>query len=447
MLAPMRKKLLIGGLIIPIMLGVSYAQRLGFSKAEFMQRRSSLMQTVEEGMVVLFGDADTQPGSHFRQDNDFFYFSGVDDLNAILLMTPRTEETFLFLPRQTDREEMIEGPNLLKNPGSAEKAGFTAVYSVSYFDEFLARRLRAEGQVFFLRLSPRDTIDNSRWETRIFSGRKNRPHYNDQISLDEFRIKKLKERYPMCEFRDVTSFIDAMRLIKTPEEIAVLRLNGRISAEAVKAAMLGTKPGVFEYQIEAEAMSVILKQGARGAAYPPIVGSGPNSCIRHYEKNSRRVEKSDLVLMDFGADLDHMCMDISRTWPVSGWFSPEQRELYQVVLEVQKACIEAYRPGATLKQVQAHVARRMAEKGLDPHGLRGGFGHQVGLATHDVSGIDVMLREGMVFAIEPGLYFPDKNIGIRIEDTVLITADGCEVLTQGVPKEIDDIICLMAGRK
>ena len=445
--ALLRRKLFMGGMLFLIVLGGIYAQRIGFSKTEFMQRRSTLMQTVKDGVIVLFGEAEPQPGSHFRQDNDFFYYSGVSDFNAILLLASRTGEAFLFMPPQTPREEMMEGPNLLKDPGAADKSGFTAVHPLSYFDEFLARRVHGEGLIFHLRLSPRDTIDNSRWETRIFSGRKNRTHYNAQISLDDFRIKKLKEQYPMCEFRDVTSHIDAMRLIKTPEEIAVLRRNGRISAEAVKAAMLGTKPGVFEYEIEAEAMFVILKQGARGAAYPPIVGSGPNSCIWHYEKNSRRVEKGDLVLMDFGADLDHMCMDISRTWPVSGGFSSEQKEAYQIVLEVQKACIEAYRPGVTQEQVRAHVTRRMSEKGLDPRGLRGGFGHQVGMSTHDVSGIDGVLKEGMVFAIEPGLYYPDKNIGIRIEDTVLITADGCEVLTHGVPKEIEDIECLMAGRK
>ncbi len=442
-----KRWIILWGTLIFMGFQAAYAQRTGFSKAEFMQRRSTLMQTVKDGVIVLFGEAEPQPGAHFRQDNDFFYYSGVSDFNAILVLTSRTGEAFLFMPPQTPREEMMEGPNLLKDPGAAEKTGFTAIHPLSYFDEFLARRLRGEGQVFHLRLSPRDTVDNSRWETRIFSGRKNRTHYNAQISLDEFRIKKLKERYPMCEFQDMTSHIDAMRLIKTPEEIAVLRRNGRISAEGVRAAMLGTKPGIFEYEIEAEAMHVILKQGARGVAYPPIVGSGPNSCIWHYAENSRQVEKGDLVLMDFGADLDHLCMDISRTWPVSGVFSSEQKEAYQIVLEVQKACIEAYRPGVTQEQVRAHVSRRMAEKGLDPRGLRGGFGHQVGMSTHDVSSTGVALQEGMVFAIEPGLYYPEKNLGIRIEDTVLITADGCEVLTQDVPKEIADIERLMAGRK
>lgn len=434
---------LVCGLLFPVLL---QAQRTGYSSEEFERRRSTLMETVRDGMVVLFGDADPQPGAHFRQDNDFFYLTGVEDLNAILLMAPRTGEAFLFLPRQTPREEMIDGPNLLNDTEAASQAGFAAVHPVSYFDEFLARRARQYGLNFHVRLSPRDTIDNARWETRIFAGRKNRTHYNDQVSLDEYRIKKLKDRYPMCDFLDVTPHIDRMRLIKTQEEIDILRRNGRISAQAVKAAIAGTRPGVYEYEIEAEAVYVILKNGARGPAYPPIVGSGPNSCIWHYDRNDRRAEEGDLVLMDFGADLDHLCMDISRTWPASGRFSPEQRAAYEVVLEVQKACIAAYRPGVTVEQVRAHVAGIMKEKGLDPRGLRGGFGHHVGLATHDVSHSGP-LQEGMVFAIEPGLYYPEKGFGIRIEDTVLITSDGCEVLTREVPKEIEDIERLMAARR
>ncbi len=422
------------------------AQRTGYSQEEFDRRRSALMEAVGDGMIVLFGDAQPQPGAHFRQDNDFFYYTGIEDLNALLLMAPGSGDSHLFLPRQTPREEMVEGPNLLKNMEGGGSHGFTAIHPLSYFDEFLARRARQFGLMFHLRLSPRDTIDNARWETRIFAGRKNRTHYNDQISLDAYRIKKLKERYPMCDFLDVTAHIDRMRLIKTPEEIDILRRNGRVSAAAVKAAMLGTRPGVFEYEIEAEALYVIFRHGARGPAYPPIVGSGPNSCIWHYDRNDRRVEGGDLVLMDFGADLDHLCMDISRTWPASGKFAAEQREAYRVVLEVQKACIEAYRPGVTVEQVREHVARVMSQKGMDSRGLRGGFGHHVGLATHDVS-YSGPLQEGMVFAIEPGLYYPDLGFGIRIEDTVLITKDGCEVLTREVPKEIGEIERLLAARR
>jgi Xaa-Pro aminopeptidase len=421
-----------------------YAQRVGYSKKEMTARRVTLMDKLDGGMIVLFGESMPTPGGHFRQDNDFYYFTGIEDTGAIVVMAPKTKESFLFLPRQTPREMMIEGKNLLNDEGAEQKTGFTEIHPVSYFDEFLARNSRRYGLTFHLRLSPRDSVDNARWETLIFVGRKNRSHYNDQISLDNYRIKKLKERYPVMAFNDITPLIDDMRVIKSAEEIEILRRNGKISAEGVKQAMLATRPGVFEYQIEAAAMHVIMKNGAKGAAYPPIVGSGPNSCIWHYDKNERKAADGDLVLMDFGADLDYLCMDITRTWPVSGKFTAEQAEVYQIVLAVQKACIEAYKPGVTSEDVQRHVAEVMKKKVLDPRGLKGGIGHYVGMCVHDVGPRGVPLREGMVFAIEPALYYPEKNFGIRIEDTVLITKEGCEVLTKDVPKELEEIEKLMS---
>lgn len=423
---------------------VALAQRTGYSRDEFVRRRAALMDRLKTGGVILFGDVEVPAGTHFRQDNDFFYFAGNEDLAAVLVLVPETRQSFLFLPEQSAREVMVDGPNLLKDPDARTKTGFTDIYSVAYLDEFLARRMSGFNGRLHLRLSPRDTMDEARSETALMDARKARSHYNSRISLDLDRIGKLKARYPQCELRDVAPVIDALRAIKTPEEIEILRRNGRISAEAVRQAMLATRPGVFEYEIEAAAMAVILRGGARSAAYAPIVGSGPNSCIWHYDQNSRRVGPGEVVLMDFGADLDHLTMDITRTWPASGRFTAEQKEVYRAVLEVQKACIEAYRPGATPKDVRDHVARVLKAKGIDPRGLQGDFGHGVGLAVHDAD-LGGVLKEGMVFAIEPALYYPEKGLGIRIEDTVLITKNGCEVLTRDVPKEIEDIEKLFAG--
>jgi Xaa-Pro aminopeptidase len=422
---------------------LAFSQRTGYSREEFVRRRAALAERAREGMVVLFGTASPAAGTHIRQDNDFFYLSGVEDLGAILVINAKTGESSLFLPRQTPREDMVSGPNLLKDEKAKDRLGLTEIFDVSYFDEFVARNFRSFA-VTWLRLQPADTVDDSRDEVLIFEGRKNRTHYNSQITLDAFRIEKLRERYPSFEFRDVTPFIDSLRSMKSPEEITVLRQNGKLSAEAIKRAMLTTVPGVFEYEIEAAAMYVILKGGARGTAYPPIVGSGPNSCIWHYDANSRKTEWGDLVLMDFGADLDHLTMDITRTWPVTGVFSRDQKEVYRTVLEVEKACIEAYRPGATLAYVQNHVDDVLKKKGIDSRGLRGGFGHFVGMCVHDVGPRITKLEEGMVFAIEPALYYPEKDTGIRVEDTVLITKDGCEVLSKDVPKEIEEIESLMS---
>ena len=443
-----RKKFLTSAFVISLLLswvqGVSFAQRAGYSKDEFVRRRAALAERAKEGMIILFGEAMPQPGAHFRQDNDFFYFTGVEDMNAVLIMNAKSGESHLFLPRQTPREEMVGGPNLLNNDKAKEKTGLTNLFDLTYFDEFISRNMRSFTTTW-LRLQPGDAADNDRSEVALFRGRKNRLHYNDQISLDNYRVQKLKERYPAFEFKDITPHIDALRVVKSAGEIEIMKRNGRISAEAVKQAMLASRPGAFEYEIEAAAMHVILKGGARGAAYPPIVGSGPNSCTWHYERNSRKTEAGDLILMDFGADLDQLCMDITRTWPANGKFTKEQREVYEVVLEVEKACIEAYKPGVTSADVEKHVAEVMKQKGLDSRGLRSGLGHYVGMCVHDVGPRPQALQEGMVFAIEPALYYPEKSIGIRIEDTVLVTKDGYEVLTKGVPKEIDEIENLVSA--
>jgi|WetSurMetagenome_2_1015567.scaffolds.fasta_scaffold67721_2 Xaa-Pro aminopeptidase len=440
------KVALLATLAVAVSAGVALAQRTGYSKSEFARRRQAIMQETGGGLIVLFGNDRREGAGHFRQDNDFYYFTGLEDVNAILVMAPRTKESFLFLPEQNPREIMIEGANLLKDPKGAETAGVTAAYPLGYFDEYLARRGADNGQQIWARLSPPDAVDGWRTETDLFFARRSRIHYNDQLPIDSYRIVKLKERYPALTFTDITPRIDAMRLIKSAEEIEILRRNGRISAGAIRQAMLATRPGAFEYELEAAAVGTVLRSGARGVAYTPIVGSGPNSCVWHYDSNGRRIADGDVVLMDFGADLDHQTMDITRTWPANGVFSREQREVYRLVLEVQKACIEAYRPGATKADVEEHVAEKMKALGLDPGTLRGGFGHGVGMATHDVPIGDV-LREGMVFAIEPALYFPDKALGVRIEDTVLITRDGVEVLSRDVPKEIADIEALLATRK
>lgn len=430
------------------------AQRTGFSKEEFINRRNTLMDKVKEGMIILFGEARYEgssglaPGAHFRQDNDFFYFTGNEDKNAIFVMTPRNGESFLFLPTQTAGEQRSDGANLLYDEKGAEKTGITEIYELSYFDEFVARNISRNGSTFHLRMSPRGT--------QLSIARRSMSHYNDQLSLDTYRLKKLKERYPVVGIKDITPFIDMMRVIKSAEEIEVIRRIARISAEGVKQAMLTTKPGVFEYEIETAAMNVILKHGAMGAGYTPIVGSGPNNCILHYSKNDKAAQAGELLLMDFGGDLDYLMTDITRTWPVSGEFSQEQREAYEIVLAVQKACIESYKPGVTVEDVQNHVAEVMEKKGIDvpetlshcgPPGKPGTIGHYVGMTVHDVGPRGVPLEEGMVFAIEPALYYPEKGFGIRIEDTVLITKDGCDVLTKDVPKEIDEIEKLMGPHK
>jgi len=443
----MRKKtfssLVVGFLMLLLLFSLSSA----YSRTELERRRLALMDSVKEGLIILFASPGNSGAGHFRQDNDFYYLAGSEDAGAILVLNASTRESFLFVPQKTDREKMFEGGNSLDDPEAKEKLGLKAIYPVSYFEEFLARVAARPEPVVYVRLSPGDTISEARSEVALFSARQRRNPFNALPSLDQFRVERFRKYYPGFQLKDITPYLDALRLIKSPEEIEVLRRNGKISAEAIKKAMLASRPGAYEYELEAAALEVVLKNGGRGPAYPPIIGSGPNTCILHYEKNSRQMKAGELVLMDFGGELEYLTMDITRTWPVSGRFTEEQKKVYRVVLEVQKACIEAFRPGVTARDVQEYVAKKMKEKGLDTMGLKGGLGHLVGLCVHDVQPAELVLKEGMVMAIEPALYFPEKNLGVRIEDTVLITKDGCEVLTADVPKEIEEIEALLARRK
>lgn len=432
-------------LLLPVFLISNYGQRTVLPMEEFIKRRAALADQVKEGLIVLFANADNSPGLRFRQDNDFYYFTGIEDKNAILAILPATRQAVLFLPHQTRKEATYEGKNLLDEPNAKEKTGLTDIVGLDFFNEALARWLGNEKnqRTIYVRLSAPDTVENNRGDTLIMHARRCRNPYNDQIMLDHYRVQKLKEQYPAFTFKDITPIIDSLRVIKSPAEIEILRRNGKISAEAVKQAMRVSGPGVYEYELEAEALHVITKNGARGTAFPTIVGSGPNSCIMHYADNNRAINPNEVVLMDFGADLDYYCMDITRTWPASGKFTPEQREIYQTVLEVQKACIAAYRPGVTEEDVRKYAAETMKKKNLDPRGLKGGIHHYLDMCTHGVGPRDVPLKEGMVFTIEPALYFPEKNFGVRIEDTVLITKNGCEVLTKDAPKEIAEIETLV----
>lgn len=323
----MVKKALFMAVLVGLLLALmAQAQApAGYSAAEFEKRRLALMEATGNGLIILLASPGNTGAGHFRQDNDFYYFTGCEDANAILVMIPATKDSYLFVPQKTDREKMMEGGNSLDDPGAREKLKLKAIYPVSYFDEFLSRLSGRQDQVIYLRLSPEDSVGEARSETALFQARRARNPYNAQAQPESVPGREVSPALSRGRAEDITPRIDVLRMIKTPEEIAILRQNGRISAEAVKRAMLASRPGAFEYELEAAAVEVLLRNGCRGPAYPPIIGSGPNTCILHYEKNNRAMQAGELVLMDFGGDLNYLTMDITRTWPVSGKFSEEQK--------------------------------------------------------------------------------------------------------------------------
>jgi Xaa-Pro aminopeptidase len=311
------------------------------------------------------------------------------------------------------------------------------VLPITNLDGTLAFALGRETDVW-LRLSYPDKADGARFEVGADYGREYANPYGDPTPGDRAAIQKLAQRYPAAHQKDATAFIDAMRNIKTPQEITVLRRNGSLSAEGIKQAMAHAHPPMYEYQIEAQAAYVFRNGGAAGWAYPAIVGTGDNINTWHYFSDRQQIQPNALVVFDFAADLDHMTMDITRTFNISGKFTPEQAKWYAVDLESQKAVIALLKPGNTYEQA-ADAGKAVFAKNGEGDQWRGFPGHFVGLATHDVTMATGPIKAGQVVTVEPIVEFVDKHMHFRVEDTVLITETGPEILSSGVPKEMADV--------
>jgi Xaa-Pro aminopeptidase len=422
------------------------AQRVKFPPEEFANRRQSLCESVgNEGQILLFGKTVAEPGFRFRQDNDFFYFTGNEDLNAILFMDAAVCDAVLFLPSQTEREASRDGWNMLNQEGSAEANGYAAIHPLWHLQEFLARARTGGSQTLYVRLSESTEVNQSRTDVALYQARRMANPFGAYPSEDAWRIQTLRERFPYYELKDITPHIDPLRMIKSPREIEALKRNGWVSAEAHIRAIEVTRVGGWEYEIEAEATHVMIGNGAEGAGYPAIVGSGPNSNIWHYRDSGRQIEDGDIIVMDYGASMGHLTMDITRTWPASGEFTELQERAYRCTLEAEKAVIAAMWPGVTRQETRQIAAEIFDDCGF-PDQYPGGAGHFVGMSVHDVGDYDLPLQPGMVIAVEPIIDIPEEELHIRIEDTVLITEDGPVILSAHVPKEVDEILALVGRR-
>jgi Xaa-Pro aminopeptidase len=389
------------------------AERTGYPPEEFTARRKALASALGQGTVVLFGKTMPAVSVRFRQDNDFYYFTGNEDLNAVFVMDAATAASWLFLPAQSAGEIRSDGKNWLTS-GEAQARGFEGILPLTELNEFLARRraMASGPPTLWTRLSDADT---------------------------------LRTRYPFYDMKDVTPAVDALRVIKTPREIEILKRNGRISAEAIRKAIEITRPGRYEYELEAEATYHLLKNGVQGNGYPAIVGTGANVNVWHYQNSGRQMQAGDLVVMDYGGSLDYQVVDITRTWPVSGQFDELQLKAYRCALETQKAIIAAMKPGATRLQTR-DIAKAIYEKYGFANQPPTGAGHFVGMSVHDVGNPREPFRPGMVIAVEPIIEIPEKQLHIRIEDTVLVTDNEPLILSASVPKEVDEVLALIKGQ-
>lgn len=421
-------------------------ERFGYAPEEFTARRERLAQVLRaqsaDGTLILFGSSAASPGVRFRQDHDFYYLTGNEALNAVLVMDVATGAAHLFMPKLSATQIQYDGPNWLEERGAAEKYGLASIQPLTALQEFLTRRSSAPGaDTVWTRLSDRDEVNLGRSETTTRVRRRQANPFAQHPTEDAARASALRAQFPSLRLRDVTPHLDRLRLIKTPREIEIIRYNARISAEAMRRAIQATAAGRYEYELEAEATYWMLKHGMQGAAYPAIVGSGPMGNQWHYEDNGRQMKAGDLVVMDYAGSLDYLTTDITRTWPVSGQFTFAQRRAYEATLEAQKTLIAAIKPG-----VQRAAVRRLAEDVLRRNGFDPRYaymGHYVGMSVHDVGDWSLPFEAGMVLAIEPIIDMPDEKLHIRIEDTVLVTPTGAEILSTAVPKEINELLALI----
>lgn len=393
----------------------------------------------------------------FRQDSDFFYLTGFEEPEAIAVVKPSAEPRYTLFVRPRDPEREIWDGRRAGVEGAKKEFGANESFPIVEFDEKLQDILDGADKLYY-RLGVNSDLD-------------------DTIIRQVARMRALNRKpiHPPQTIVDPATIIHEMRVVKSPEEIEIMQSAADIAAEAHCEAMKAARPGLREYELEAIIERVFRQHGAAGPAYTSIVGAGPNATVLHYINNDGELRDGDLLLVDAGAEYKGYASDITRTFPISGKYTRAQREIYDLVLKAQKACVEMVRPGVTHDQLKQHsielLTEGMVELGLlkgDPEQLikdkkyeqfyMHGLGHMLGIDVHDVGryyyGKDSRaLEPGVVMTVEPGIYIsvdtkdiPEKylGIGVRIEDDVLCTQNGPRVLTSKVPKEAEEIEALMA---
>ncbi len=423
-----------------------------FDKGEYAARRAKLLERIPDGIAVVFGAVEHPYPVNFRQSPDFHYLTGLEEPGAILVLNGATKNALVFAAKrpQVGLPEMT--PDLRDTENPQERYGI-GVQAMEAFYTFLAlQTTNPNVKKLYLSLTPPDDINHARFEAKIFAAQAlDHPILGYEQPYAK-AIERVRLAQPELAAADLSPFLDELRWVKTPYEIERLRKSGRIGAEAVAEAMRATRPGMYEYEIAAAAQYVSTRLGARDA-FRPIVPSGPLTVFLHYQENRRQMKAGEVVYLDYGSEWEYYNSDITRTWPVSGKFSAEQEKMYRCVLEARNAIIAAMKPGATINSLQD-----VAEPIYAKHGYKDDFlalgryiGHFVGISVHDVGGISGAAAQkafvpGVVFNVEPVLQFPEKQIHVRLEDTILITENGAENLTAAVPAETEQVYALVKQR-
>ena len=433
--------------VILLLTSSALSAALLFEKSEFAARRQKLMDKIPDGVAVIFGAQLSGNYYPYFQSNDFLYLTGVEIPNAVLVVDGLRKSSTLFFT-STEAAARNEGisVDLVKNPKEA-----TGIDLVLPYDNF-ARMMTFVGsraKVIYTPFWPEELAREASTEKFMRLQVNQALNFWDQrLTREQQFVKLLKEKFPSAEVKDCSNLIWELRAIKSPAEIELLRKAGRIGVKAHTEMMRATRPGMYEYELAAVFDYINMKEGAQELAYGIIISSGENHPYVHYYKHDRLLKDGDFLVVDAGPDLNYYDIDITTSFPANGKFTPRQKEVYEACLAVHEANLKVYRPGLTSERCRMEVDEILAKQGFDLtkdyfNRNRGGFGHFVGMATHDVTGGPSVLKPGMVFANEPLAIFAAENLGVRVEDTVLITETGCENLTAGIPRTVKEIEELM----
>jgi Xaa-Pro aminopeptidase len=422
-----------------------------FDNAEYAARRANLMAKIPDGVAVIWG-AQT-PASYFRyaQNNDFMYLTGVEIPNAVLIVDGLLKTSTLVFT-STEAAARADGiaAELVRDPKAY--TGIERVAPIETLDGLLLG-IANRSKIVYTPFRPEELYREASTEKlRTLQRNMTLNTWDGRLTRELQFAKLFKERFPQVEVHDCSPLIWELRTIKSPAEIALMRRAGRIGAAAHTEMIKATRPGKYEYELSAVFNYACEKEGAQESAYGVIISSGENHPYVHYNRHDRQLKDGDFIVVDAGPDLDYYDIDITTSFPANGTFTPRQREVYEASLAVHEANLKVYRPGLTLEQCRKEVEEILTKRGFDLtkdyfRRMRGGFGHFVGMATHDVGGSPQVLNVGMVFANEPYMTWPGEDLGVRVEDTVVITENGCENLTAGIPRTVAEIEAAMRVKK
>lgn len=421
------------------------------SKTLYTDNRKRFSKELKSNSLAVFHSNDVMPTNadgmmNFRQNNDFFYLTGIDQEESILVLYPDFQDhklkEILFIKETNEHIAVWEGHKYTKEE-AVEQSGIQSIYWLSEFKSVF-NTLMAEVEHVYL-----NTNEHIRAVVEV-------------ETRDARFIKECQVTYPLHKYHRAAPIMSQLRAIKSEEEISALQTACDITNKGFRRVLNFVQPGVMEYEIEAEYSHEFLRNRSRGFAYTPIIASGSNACVLHYTENNRECRTGDVILMDVGAEYGNYNADMTRCIPVSGRFTQRQKDVYNAVLSVKRAAMKMLVPGNSIPEYHKEVGKVMEGELLDLGLIDGtdiknqnptnpaykkyfmhGTSHHIGLDVHDIGNVYRKMEVGMVFTVEPGIYIPEENLGIRLENDMVITENGLNDLMGDIPIEVDEIEELM----